>query len=72
MRSGDKVRAYRQRQRAGLAVLKVPVQHYDLVQALIEAERLSVDAALDRHRVERAAAEVLNDFAKAWLKNCNR
>lgn len=35
-RRARKQRAYRARQRAGVAVLKVPTPEYDLVQALIE------------------------------------
>jgi hypothetical protein len=67
------VRAYRQRQAAGLGVLKVTVIEYDVVQAMIEANRLTVAQALDRAQVERAAAEILMEWSKRWLSNsCNR
>jgi hypothetical protein len=54
MSSAGKVRAYRARQRAGLAVLKVTVPHYDLAHMFIEAGRLTRDEALDRRRIEHS------------------
>jgi hypothetical protein len=67
------VRAYRQRQAAGLAVLRVPVVEYDVVQALIEAKRLTVGQALDRTQVEHVVAEILHEWAQRWLRDtCNR
>jgi hypothetical protein len=65
-RNSAKVKAYRARQRAGLAVLKVPVPEYDVVQALIETERLSVGGALDRQRVEHAVAEIVVEWVRRW------
>ena len=49
-----------------LAVLKVPVPAYDIVQALIESGRLTVAEALDRQRVEHAIAEVVVEWAVPW------
>jgi hypothetical protein len=66
--SAAKVKAYRARQRAGLAVLKVPVPSYDVVQALIESGRLTVAEALDRQRVEHAVAEVVVEWTAPWKK----
>jgi hypothetical protein len=62
------VRAYRQRQRAGLAVFRVTALEYDLVQAMIEAERLSVADALDRRRVEHALAALVAEWSARWLR----
>lgn len=56
----------RQRQRAGLIVLRVPVPEFDTIAALIEANRLSEAAALDRAQVEKAVGEVLAEWARRW------
>jgi len=61
-----KVRRYRARQRAGLAVLKVTVPEFAIVEFLIESGRLTVAEAIDRRRVEHAAAEVLAELAARW------
>jgi hypothetical protein len=63
------VRRWRARQRAGLIVLKVPALEYDLVQAMIESERLTPAAALDRRKVEQAAASILMEWAERWAEN---
>jgi hypothetical protein len=66
--SGDALRQRRRRarERAGVAVLDVPVAYFDLVEALLVSERLSEPDALDRKRVEAAAAEVLADWVARW------
>jgi hypothetical protein len=61
-----KVKNYRARQRAGLAVLKVTVRHYDLVQMLIEAGRMTAEEALDRRRLEHVLAEAVDHWIKRW------
>ena len=59
---------YRQRQRDGQAVLQVPCDFCALVEALLKSGRLSEAEALDRRRIDAAAAEVLADFAGRWAK----
>ena len=67
------VAAWRQRRRLGLCVLKVPVVEYDVVQALIEAGRLTPAGALNRLEVEHSVAVILNEWAQHWLANsCTR
>lgn len=58
---------YRKRQRAGLAVLRVPAPSYELTAALIASGRLTAAQALDRAQVERATGEVLSEWSRAWL-----
>ena len=60
-------RTWRARQRAGVAVLRVPVPSFDVVEALIDAERMTVAQALDRRLVEHAAGQVLAEWAARWL-----
>jgi hypothetical protein len=62
-----KVRAYRQRQRLDLAVLRVTVPQYEIAELLIASGRLSVAEALDRRRVECAVAEAVVELAARWL-----
>jgi hypothetical protein len=50
-------------------ILNVPAPEYSLIEALVEAKRLTVAEALDRRRVEHAAGEVLDEWAKRWLEN---
>ena len=64
--AANKQRAYRRRQAAGLAVLGVPVRHFEFVDGLIAAGRLGVEEALDRRLVEREAAEILAEWARRW------
>lgn len=68
-RGAAKVRAYRQRQRAGLVMLRVPVPQYQVVEYLIATGRLTVGEALDRRQVEHAVAEVVVDLAARWAAN---
>lgn len=64
----DRTRRYRARQRAGISILRVPVPDYDLIEAMIEAQRITVAGALDRKQVEHAAGEVLAEWASHWLQ----
>ena len=67
-RRAKKQANYRARQRAGVAVLRVPVPFADVVTALIEAGRLSPAEALDRRRVEVAGGEVFAEWSRRWLQ----
>src|SRR5262245_49957885 len=58
-------RRYRQRLRGGRICVQLEVDPA-LVEALISARRLSVEAAEQRDAVERAVAGVLADWAQRW------
>jgi hypothetical protein len=64
--AADRQRAYKRRQRDGEAVLRVVVDEYALIDALIESGRLSEADGLDRSKVEAAAEEVLRDWVARW------
>ena len=57
----------RQRIRAGKCILRLEVAHDEFILALLETERITETAALDRRNVEAAAAGVLEDFWKRFL-----
>jgi hypothetical protein len=59
-------RRYRQRQRAGMAVLRIEVPINVLTDALIEAQRLTPEDGLRRERVEEEAVVVLLDWCERW------
>jgi hypothetical protein len=69
-RSRDK----RARQRAGVAVWRVPVVEYVILSAMIEAGRdraiggLTEAESLDPQKQAAAAWEVLAEWSKRWLK----
>ena len=66
-RGAAKVRAYRARQRQGLAVLRITVPEHAVIAFLVESGRLGAGDALDRRRVEAAAAEAVVELAARWL-----
>lgn len=59
-------RAYRARQRDDMAVLDVSVSFNKFVSSLLCSGRLSEREALDRTKVELAAAKILADFTDRW------
>lgn len=61
-------RRYRQRQHNGEVVLAVAVPEHAIAELMIESGRLTEDEALDRHLVEQAAAAVLVELARRWLR----
>lgn len=66
MTKREKQKAYRSRQAMGLVVLKIPVQHFELAQALIESGRLAPAQTLDRLTVQHEAAVILNEWHRRW------
>jgi hypothetical protein len=66
LRDRAKRRAYRKRQRNGHIVLKVEVNECGLVEALIEAGRIPETAAGDRHTLELAVTELVEDWRRRW------
>jgi hypothetical protein len=59
-------RAYRSRQRDGRIILRVEAKGYELTTALIESGFVSEAEALDRRKIECAAAVVLDRWARRW------
>lgn len=66
MTEAARKKAYRRRQAAGLAALRIWTRQYDLAEALIEANRLTPAQCLSRAEVERAVAEIVNDWCQHW------
>ena len=58
----------RARRRRGLALLRVEVDEFRLVDALLWAGRLSEDESRRPPLVEAAVAQVLKDFIVRWQK----
>lgn len=67
-KSSSKVKAYRARQRAGVAILKVPIGELEFCNALIEAGVLNPAQCLDRRELEAAAVKVLTEFSARFNK----
>jgi hypothetical protein len=69
-RAAEKKRRYRRRQRDGVISLQqVEVSQAEFVEALLRSHRLSERDALDRDKLARAAASVLQDWAELWLRH---
>jgi hypothetical protein len=65
-RQRAKRRAYRKRQRNGHIVLRVEVDEIPLLEALLQAGRIAESEAGDRHALELAAAELVEDWRRRW------
>jgi len=65
-----KQRNYRCRQRQGLAVLRIPVQHRELAEALISAGRLTPSETLNRLAVEHEIARLIEEWRSQWAAAC--
>jgi hypothetical protein len=65
-RDRAKRRAYRKRQRNGEIVLRITVCELGILEALIEAGRIPETAAGDRHILELAVAELVEDWRRRW------
>jgi hypothetical protein len=59
-------RSYKKRQRDGVAVLRIAVPEYSLIESLIAAGRLGEVDGLDRRQVELAVEGVLRDWIERW------
>jgi hypothetical protein len=57
----------RARRRRGLAVLRIEVNEFDLIDSLIAANRLSEDESRRRPLVEKATGKLLEDVISRWL-----
>lgn len=69
-RRADRERKARQRaaERAGIKRLKIEANYHRIVEALLRSTRLTEAEALDKKLVEAEVAEVLAEWASAWLK----
>jgi len=65
-----KQRNYRHRQAAGLAVLRVPVQHHALAEALIISGRMNAAETLNRLAVEHEIARLIEEWRSQWAAAC--
>jgi hypothetical protein len=59
-------RAWRKRQRNGHVVLRVEVDEVGIVEALIAAGRVLEAEAGDRHALEHAVAELVEEWRRRW------
>jgi hypothetical protein len=66
--AADRQRRYRQRQQRGSVVYRLDVDRDVVLGGLLESGRLTEGEALRRQLVERALAEVLEEWAARWLK----
>src|SRR5262249_47284678 len=57
---------YRQRERLGIAVLRVPVDLLAVQNALIDSTRLSPAETLERAKVEAEVGQVLAKWCEQW------
>jgi hypothetical protein len=64
------LRKRRQRLRAknGRRILRVEIDYHPIIEALLVSTRLTETEALDQHKIEAAAAELLAEWAGHWLK----
>ena len=60
-------RRSRQRRKQGRALLKVEVDEFELVAALLKAGRLCETDGLQRPKVEQALARLVEDWTTRWL-----
>jgi len=65
----ERARRHRQRERAGLKVFRVAVNHYAAVDRLIALGRLSEEAAADDGATARALEQLLADALQMKKRN---
>ena len=65
-RAAKNMRQYRKRQHSGQVVLRVPVDHAAVTEALIATGVLNEHEALDKRRVEAAIAAQIGAWAGAF------
>jgi hypothetical protein len=65
-RQRAKRRAYKKRQRNGHVVLRVEVDEVGIVEALIAAGRVLEAESGDRHALEHALAELVEEWRRRW------
>jgi hypothetical protein len=60
-----RTRRYRARQRAGVVMLTVSVDHHSFADVLIAGEWLTPDEALERENLERAASQIICEWMRS-------
>jgi hypothetical protein len=60
-------RRSRRRRKAGRALLQIEVDEFRLIDALISSGRLTPDEGLARARVEKALANLVDDWTARWV-----
>ena len=68
MTPAEKQRRHRRRQCRGIVVLHPEVELYPFIETLLQTNRITPEAALDRGEINKAAAQVLIDFTRRWPK----
>lgn len=66
MTPSERQKRYRRRCQRGLVVLRPQVELYSFVETLIHSGRITPEAALDRDKLDKAAAELINDWVARW------
>jgi hypothetical protein len=59
---------HRARARLGQKVLKPVVTYYPFIEACLDSELLTEEAALDENKVSEAAGTVLMEWMRRWRK----
>jgi hypothetical protein len=67
-RPAARARKARARRRRGLAIYYIEANEDRMIEALLEAGRLTEAEALERPSVERELGWVLDDWARRWLE----
>lgn len=62
----SKQRRYRKRCANGIAVLKIEVPLYPLVETMISAGRLDCERASSRKEIEREVAGIVEEWRRQW------
>jgi hypothetical protein len=65
MTRAERQRRWRQRQRAGEFIARIPVGH-SVIEALIASDSIDECQALDKHEVELVLSAKLASWAKEW------
>jgi hypothetical protein len=61
-----RTRRSRARRKRGLLLLPVEIDEHALVDALTKSTRISGDEGLDRKRLAKEAAAIVDDFIARW------
>ena len=64
----ERARRSRQRKRCGVISVRLDVCQRDVIEALIESERLTEEQSRDQRLVERELALLIADFTSRWIK----
>jgi hypothetical protein len=67
----ERIRTARSRARRaqGFLVVSLTVRESQIIEALIRAQRLTIEAAADRGQVIAAIEHLLGDYAERWVSD---